>query len=130
MEVLDIPIIARGRVIMPGEGAVQYKGRGGADFRQADPHQHIHDLVLGDPSRLRDLHDMPMVQIIDLLVELGKLLSIEDNRLLQQSFEMALKAGGLAEPILRGVYDALPQRKPSASPISTAGCRVVASMIA
>ncbi len=106
--VLDIPIIARGRVLMPGEDAVLFKGRGGADFRQADPHRHIHDLVLGDTARLRDLHDTPMREIIDLLAELGKRLRLDDNELLQQSFALALKAGGLAEPILRGVYDALP----------------------
>ncbi|WP_165912330.1 acyl-CoA reductase [Novosphingobium sp. PhB165] len=107
-DALDIPIIARGRVIMPGEDAVLFKGRGGADFRQADPHRHIHDLVLGDTARLRDLHDTPIREIIDLLAELGKRLRLEDNELLQQSFALALKAGGLAEPILRGVYDALP----------------------
>ena len=43
----------------------------GAAFRQADPHKHIHDLVLGDTSRMRDLHDTPMAEIIDLLAELG-----------------------------------------------------------
>lgn len=107
-QVLDIPIIARGRVILPGEDAVQYKGRGGADFRQADPHKHIHDLVLGDTARLRDLHDTPMAEIIDLLAELGRRLRLDDNALLQESFALTLKAGGLAEPILRGVYDALP----------------------
>lgn len=107
-EVFDIPIIARGRVIMPGDDGVQYKGRGGADFRQANPHKHIHDLVLGDTSRMRDLHDTPMAEIIDLLAELGKRLRLDDNALLQDSFALALKAGGLAEPILRGVYDALP----------------------
>jgi hypothetical protein len=106
--VLEIPIIARGRVIMPGEDAVEFKGRGGAAFRQADPHKHIHDLVLGDTSRLRDLHDTPMAEIIELLAELGDRLVLDDNPLLQESFELALKAGGLAEPILRGVYDALP----------------------
>jgi hypothetical protein len=106
--VLNIPIIARGRVIMPGDDVVIYKGRGGADFRQADPHRHIHDLVLGDTSRLRDLHDTPMAEIIEVLAELGKRLSLDDNPLLQESFQLALQAGGLAEPILRGVYDALP----------------------
>jgi hypothetical protein len=106
---LDIPIIARGKVIMPGDGAVEFKGRGGAAFRQADPHKHIHDLVLGDTSRLRDLHDTPMAEIIDLLAALGERLVLDDNPLLQESFELALRAGGLAEPILRGVYDALPQ---------------------
>ncbi|WP_159981773.1 MULTISPECIES: acyl-CoA reductase [unclassified Novosphingobium] len=108
-QVFDIPIIARGRVIMPGDDGVHYKGRGGADFRQADPHKHIHDLVLGDTSRMRDLHDTPMAQIIDLLAELGKRLHLDDNALLQESFALALKAGGLAEPILHGVYDALPR---------------------
>lgn len=107
-EILNIPIIARGRIIMPGDDAVQYKGRGGADFRQANPHKHIHDLVLGDVSRLSDLHNTPMADIIDLLAELGKRLKLDDNELLQESFALALKAGGLAEPILRGVYDALP----------------------
>lgn len=102
-QVLDIPIIARGRLIMPGDDAVQYKGRGGADFRQADPHKHVHDLVLGDTARLRDLHDTPMSQIIELLAELGKRLRLDDNPLLQESFELALKAGGLVEPILRGL---------------------------
>lgn len=107
-KVMDIPIIARGRVIMPGEDAVLFKGRGGADFRQADPHRHIHDLVLGDTAKLLDLHDTPIAEIVDLLAELGKRLRLDDNPLLQESFDLALKAGGLAEPILRGVYDALP----------------------
>ena len=106
---LSIPIIARGRIIMPGDDAVHFKGRGGAAFRQADPHKHIHDLVLGDTSRMRDLHDTPMSQIIEILAELGERLVLDDNPLLQESFELALKAGGLAEPILRGVYDALPR---------------------
>lgn len=108
-DLLEIPIVARGRLIMPGEGdAVDFAGRGGAGFRQADPHKHIHDIVLGDTARLADLHAMPMAQIIEFLAEAGKRLKLEDNEWLQQSFELALAAGGLAEPILRGVYDALP----------------------
>ena len=106
--IVDIPIIARGRIIMPGDDAVEFKGRGGSAFRQADPHKHIHDLVLGDTSRLRDLHDTPMAEIVEVLAELGKRLKLDDNPLLQESFQLALDAGGLAEPILRGVYDALP----------------------
>ncbi len=107
-KILDIPIIARGRVIPPGDDAVLFNGRGGASFRQANPHKHVHDLVLGNTALLRDLHDTPMAGIIELLAELGKKLKLDDNELLQESFELALQAGGLAEPILRGVYDALP----------------------
>jgi hypothetical protein len=108
-ETYDIPIIARGEIIMPGEDAVEFAGRGGASFRTPDPHKHIQDLVLGNPVRLADLMDTPMRDIIDFLAEVGKRMHIDDNPYLQESYELALRAGGLAEPILRGVYDGLPQ---------------------
>ncbi|MDE8651638.1 acyl-CoA reductase [Novosphingobium album (ex Liu et al. 2023)] len=107
-ELYDIPIIARGRIIAPGEDAIEFKGRGGATFRAPDPHRHVHDLVLGNPVLLGDLAAMPMRQVIDFLAELGKRLRIADNPYLQESFELALRAGGLAEPILAGVYAELP----------------------
>ncbi len=103
-----IPIIARGRIIEPGDDAVEFKGRGGATFLAPDPHKHIHDLVLGNPVLLGDLQQTPMREVIDFLAEAGKRLRIEDNAYLQESFALALRAGGLAEPILRGVYDDLP----------------------
>lgn len=107
-DLYDIPIIARGRIIEPGEDAVEFKGRGGASFRAPDPHKHIHDLVLGNPVLLSDLMDTPVREIVDFLAEAGKRLRLEDNVWLQQSFDLALRAGGLAEPILRGIYDELP----------------------
>ena len=103
-----IPIIARGRIIEPSEDAVEFKGRGGATFLAPDPHKHIHDLVLGNPVLLGDLQNTPIRDIIDFLAEAGKRLHIDDNPYLQESFALALRAGGLAEPILRGVYDDLP----------------------
>ena len=104
-ETMDVPIIARGRVVNPGaDDVVQFKGRGGADFRSPDPHKHIHDLVLGNTALLADLHDTKMHHIIDFLAEVGKRLRLDDNTHLQQSFALALRAGGLVEPILRGVY--------------------------
>jgi hypothetical protein len=108
-ETLSIPIIARGRIIEPSaDDTVKFKGRGGADFCSPDPHKHIHDLVLGNTALLTDLSNTKIIEIIDFLEAVGKRLSLEDNVWLQQSFELALKAGGLAEPILRGVYDGLP----------------------
>jgi hypothetical protein len=104
----NIPIISRGRIIEPGEDAVEFKGRGGASFRAPDPHKHIHDLVLGNPVLLSDLKDTPVREIVEFLAEAGKRLRLDDNPYLQESFSLALKAGGLDEPILRGVYDALP----------------------
>jgi hypothetical protein len=108
-DVIDIPIIARGRIIEPGADAVEFSGRGGARFRTPDPHRHIHDLVLGSPVQLRDLMDTPIRDIVEFLGEVGKRLRLDDNPWLQQSFQLALQAGGLAEPILKGVYDDLPR---------------------
>ena len=106
---VDIPIIARGRIIMPTDGdVVQFAGRGGASFRSPDPHRHVADLVLGNSMLLNDLQQLPTRSIIEFLAEAGKRLRLEDNAWLQDSFALALKAGGLAEPILRGVYDELP----------------------
>lgn len=107
--IYEIPIIARGRIIEPGEDAVEYAGRGGAKFRTPDPHKHIQDLVLGNPVLLHDLMDRPIHDIVDFLAEVGKRLRLDDNPWLQESFALALQAGGLAEPILRGVYDDLPR---------------------
>ena len=104
----DIPIISRGRIIEPGEDAVEFKGRAGARFRTPDPHKHIQDLVLGNPVLLKDLNDTPVRQIVDFLAAAGKRLRLEGNPYLQESFALALRAGGLDEPILRGVYDTLP----------------------
>lgn len=105
----EVPIIARGRIIDPGEDAAEYSGRGGAKFRTPDPHKHIHDLVLGNPTHLRDLMDTPVKNIVEFLAEVGQRLRLDDNPWLQESFALALQAGGLAEPILRGVYDDLPR---------------------
>lgn len=104
-----IPIIARGRIIEPGENAVEFKGRGGATFLAPDPHLHVHDLVLGNPVLLTDLQQTPVRDIIDFLVEAGKRLRLDDNLYLQESYALALRAGGLAEPILRRVYEDLPR---------------------
>jgi hypothetical protein len=109
-QIQTIPIIARGKIIEPSDGdSVEFSGRNGAKFLSPDPHKHIHDLVLGNPVLLTDLNDTPMRNIIDFLAEVGKRLRLENNRYLQESFALALQAGGLAEPILRGVYDDLPR---------------------
>jgi Acyl-CoA reductase (LuxC) len=107
-DTIDIPIIARGRVINLGaDDVVEFRGRGGADFRSPDPHKHIHDLVLGNTALLADLNNTKVSHIVDFLAELGKRLRLDDNVYLQQSFALALRAGGLVEPILRGVYDGM-----------------------
>jgi len=103
----DIPIIARGRVIMPGSDAMEFSGRIGARFRCPNPRKHVGDLVLGDTNKLADLQEMPIAQIISFLAELGPRLTLA-NAYMQEAFELSLDAGGLTEPVLRSVYAQIP----------------------
>src|ERR1700761_2127 len=104
----DIPIVARGRVIMPGEDAVEFSGRAGATFRAPDPRKRINDLVLGDVTRLQDLQQTPIAEVVDFLAELGPKLALDRNPYVQEAFELSREAGGLTEPVLRGIYEQLP----------------------
>ncbi|PXY33356.1 hypothetical protein BAY59_09680 [Prauserella coralliicola] len=106
--VIDIPIIIRGRVIEPGDDAIEFGGRGGARFRCPDARNHAADLVLRDASDLTDLHETPIDEIIDFLAELGPRLDLDRNPLLQTAFRLCLDAGELTEPVLRPVYEQLP----------------------
>ncbi|MFV8047925.1 acyl-CoA reductase [Mycobacterium sp. 48b] len=106
-QVLDIPIIIRGRIIEPGDDAIEFGGRVGARFRQPDPQHHVKDLVLADAGALRDLHDTPVDEIIDFLAELGKRLT-PDAPLMQTAFRLAAEAGDMTEPVLAPIYEDLP----------------------
>jgi hypothetical protein len=107
--VVDIPFLIRGRVIEPGEGAVEFSGRAGAKFRSPDPAKWAGQLVLADAGDLRDLRETPVDEIIDFLAELGPRLVLDENPLLQKAFGLALEAGELTEPLLSTVYDDFPK---------------------
>ena len=107
-KIYEIPIISRGRIIAPGPDAIEFPGRAGAIFRAPDPREHIQDLVLTDRTSLRDLHDLPTSDVIDFLAKLGARLALEHNPYMQEAFSLSLEAGGLTEPVLRGVYAQLP----------------------
>jgi hypothetical protein len=102
-----VPILARGRVIMPEADALVFGGRKGAQFRCPSPAKHVHDLVLPNASDLRDLAQMPIDRIIDFLAELGPRLTLA-NPHMREAFDLALEAGGLTEPVLRSVYAQVP----------------------
>src|SRR5262249_23818878 len=94
---IDIPIILRGKIIEPGDDAIEFGGRAGARFRSPDPRKHAADLLLKDASALRDLHDTPIDEIIDFLAELGPRLTLE-NPLMHTAFRLALAARAIADP--------------------------------
>jgi hypothetical protein len=107
-KIYEIPIISRGRIIAPGPDAIEFSGRAGAIFRAPNPRDHIQDLVLTDRTSLRDLHDLPTSAVIGFLAKLGPRLALEHNPYMQEAFSLSLEAGGLTEPVLRGVYAQLP----------------------
>jgi hypothetical protein len=107
MRTFQIPIVSRGRIIMPGEDALEFPGRAGATFRCPDPHKHVHDLVLANTDRMSDLQAMPVREILDFLAAAGPRMTM-DNPYLAEAFELSRHAGGLTEPVLRGIYDYLP----------------------
>lgn len=102
-----VPILARGRIIMPGSDALELGGRKGARFRCPPAARYLRDLTLANASDLRDLQQMPVAKIVDFLVELGNRLTL-DNPHMREAFALALEAGGLTEPVLRSVYAQVP----------------------
>jgi Acyl-CoA reductase (LuxC) len=107
--IVEIPLLVRGRVIEPGEDSVEFGGRVGARFRTPDPRRYASQLVLADAGELRDLQSLPVDEIIDFLVELGQRLVYERNPLMQEALELALDAGELTEPIIRPMFETLPE---------------------
>jgi Acyl-CoA reductase (LuxC) len=103
--VVDIPFLIRGRVIQPGDEAVEFGGRVGARFRTPDPAKYANQLTLADPSEMRDLHELPVDEIVDFLAQLGPRLTLDENPLMDAAFRLALDAGELTEPVLRPVYE-------------------------
>ena len=106
--VVDIPFLIRGRIVEPGDDAVEFGGRVGARFRIPDPAKYVDQLVLTDAGDLADLRDTPIAEVIDFLAELGPRLVLDENPLLQAAYELCLEAGELTESVLAPVYDDFP----------------------
>jgi hypothetical protein len=106
--IVEIPLLIRGRVIEPGDDGVEFGGRVGARFRTPDARRYASQLVLADAGQLSDLQDTPLAEIIDFLAELGRRLRLQDNPLMQSALELALDAGELTEPLIRPMFEHLP----------------------
>lgn len=106
---IDVPMLIRGRVLEPGDDAVEFGGRVGARFRTPDAGRYASQLVLADAGDLRDLQATPVDEIIDFLVELGERLDLDRNPLMQTAYELALQAGELTAPVLRPIYESFPK---------------------
>jgi hypothetical protein len=96
-----IPLIIRGEVLC---SPLQNWGA----FRSPRIPPHLDRLLLADPLTLRDVHELPLDEIIDFLEELGKHLDIARNRHLQEALEIAADGGLYSREILSEIYHQLP----------------------
>jgi hypothetical protein len=99
---LTIPLIIRGKVIASD---LRDFGR----FHAPEVGRHLDRLVLADPVALRDVHVLPVDEILDFLVALGDRLDLDANEHLQQAVEVAAGGALYSREILEGIYRRLPE---------------------
>ncbi|TAL02165.1 MAG: long-chain-fatty-acyl-CoA reductase [Rhodospirillaceae bacterium] len=99
--------VIRGKVI--DTDLVEFGGRGGdLAFLAPDPHKLISQLPLGSPSKLDDLYQLSLEQILDYFEELGKLLDLQKNTYMQEACELSYLTSPATPPIVRGFYEHMP----------------------
>jgi hypothetical protein len=107
-QIVDVPIIVRGREIdVDDTTAAIYEGRN-LQFRYPDPRLLLHGLVLSDPVELRrDFANIKVKEIIDFLTEAGKLMSLQ-NPLMDRACHFSVPFSTLPESIIKGSYELIP----------------------
>jgi hypothetical protein len=105
-----IPLIIRGRIITDNPIPFGTR-RGEAAFVSPDVTQHLHSMVLEDPSAMGDLYALSLAEILDYLVQLGHHLHLGDNPYLRKALEMQLiaSAKSASEEMTTGLFKALPR---------------------
>ena len=97
-----LPLIVRGEEI---DDALHDFGA----FQAPAPEVHLARLVLADPLALRDVHDLRLDEIIDLLVGLGEQLDIDSNPHLQRALDWSADGPLYSRAMLREVYREFPR---------------------
>ena len=105
-ETYEIPIILRGKLIR--DYTHTFGGRNGASFVTPSPQKYVNQIPLSDPSKLRDLYDLSIEEIISFLHDLGQRLILKENENLQAAYKLACEASGLTPEVLHTTYQSLP----------------------
>jgi hypothetical protein len=106
---VEVPLVIRGTVITAD--ATRYETRrGGRAFMTPDVTKYLDQLTVPTPSALSDLHAIGFEEILTYLHDLGKRLSLDENRWLQQAFELSCETSGLPEPVIEHIYRGFPTR--------------------
>jgi len=103
----EVPIIARGHII--NDYSLTFGGRyGTATFSTPDPKKHLPKIVLNNPSRLKDLYDLSIEEILEFMEDLGQRCVLNENEYLREAFLLNCEASGLTKNVLLTTYQALP----------------------
>ena len=107
LEELVVPALVRGEI--ESADLVSFGGRGGtASFQAPDPNRLVGRLGLRDPSRMRDIAELPFGEIVAYLDELGKHLTLENNPHLRQALEYSQQWSDMTTPLVRSSFEQLP----------------------
>jgi hypothetical protein len=106
MTAFTVPLYIRGDLIE--DDLVEFGGRSSFTFSAPDITKHLDRIPLKSPALLRDLYEVSLDEIIDVLVELGKNLAIEKNAHVQEAYEAGLSAAPYPASLLRNSYVGLP----------------------
>ena len=99
--------VLRGQVIE--SDLIEFGGRGGdITFLAPDPHKIIDRLPLGSPSKMEDLYDISLEDILDYLAELGARLDVRTNDYLREARELSYATAPTTKPIMDGFFDHMP----------------------
>lgn len=107
MTAFSIPLIIRGETIRDNMREFPLR-QGGDSFEAPDAFQYLDRLSLNSPLALQDLQDIPFVEILDVLHELGEHLDFDRNEHVQRAFEAGMQAANYPEAMLKNSYTMLP----------------------
>lgn len=107
MSELVIPAFIRGTLV--SDDLVSFPGRGvQASFEAPDPMRLADRLPLDDPLRMRDLYDLSVADVVEVLAELGARLELSSNALLQDALAESAAWSDMTPSLLEASYGQLP----------------------
>ena len=102
-----LPFILRGQEVQSGD--LCHHGRDGqVQFHFPDPRPLLSKIVLSDPIQLqRDFAHVKVSEIIDLLAEAGRCMTLDSERM-QQACHFSQPLSALPASVLKGSYELIP----------------------
>ncbi|SCW35211.1 Acyl-CoA reductase (LuxC) [Sphingobium faniae] len=101
-----VPLIIRGNVIT--DDLIPFDTRRGeCTILTPDTQKHLSQLTLSDPSKMGDLYEISLDEIVDFLNELGHRLAPDENEHIARALEMNMLSGSHSREMLHGMYEGM-----------------------